>query len=194
MPLARSALLWITLAIPTIEPGAAQEHRGTSGPKSAPTYAGMEQRSVKALSDQQIADLKAGHGMGLALAAELNGYPGPSHVLELADALQLSDEQRSRTKELFEAMKAEAISLGERVVVEETALDRLFAEKRIMPEMVEAATSRIGMAQGQLRAAHLRSHLAMMEVLSPSQIILYGELRGYPGSGRHDHRHDHKAP
>ena len=32
-------------------------------------YPGMESRSIKALSDQQIADLRAGRGMGLALAA-----------------------------------------------------------------------------------------------------------------------------
>ena len=53
-------------------------------------YAGMQARSIKALSEQQIADLKAGRGMGLALAAELNGYPGPAHVLEVADQLGLS--------------------------------------------------------------------------------------------------------
>ena len=51
-------------------------------------YAEMQGRSIKALSDQQIADLNTGRGMGLALAAELNGYPGPSHVLELADKLE----------------------------------------------------------------------------------------------------------
>ncbi len=43
-------------------------------------YAGLQARPVKALSDQQIADLKAGRGMGLALAAELNGYPGPGYM------------------------------------------------------------------------------------------------------------------
>jgi hypothetical protein len=75
-------------------------------------YAGLEQRAVKALSEQQIADLRAGRGMGLALPAELNGYPGPSHVLENADALGLSAEQRERTKGLFEAMKAEAVPVG----------------------------------------------------------------------------------
>ncbi|MEO8319793.1 MAG: hypothetical protein ABI561_15865 [Bradyrhizobium sp.] len=53
-------------------------------------YAGMQDRPVKALSEQQVADLKAGRGMGLALPAELNGYPGPSHLLELADRLNLS--------------------------------------------------------------------------------------------------------
>ena len=37
-----------------------------------------------------MADLRAGRGMGLALAAELNGYPGPAHVLELADKLDLA--------------------------------------------------------------------------------------------------------
>src|SRR6188768_1977014 len=72
-------------------------------------YAGMQTRPIKALSEQQIADLGAGRGMGLALAAELNGYPGPSHVLELADALELSADQRTRVKVLFDAMKAEAM-------------------------------------------------------------------------------------
>ena len=57
-------------------------------------YAGMQTRSIKALSDQQIADLGAGRGMGLALAAEMNGYPGSSHVLELADRLDLSAGRR----------------------------------------------------------------------------------------------------
>jgi hypothetical protein len=38
----------------------------------------LEQRDIKTLSNQQIADLRAGRGMGLALAAELNGYAGPT--------------------------------------------------------------------------------------------------------------------
>src|SRR3977135_712198 len=75
-------------------------------------YAGMQTRSIKALSDQQIADLRAGRGMGLALAAELNGYPGPSHVLELADKLDLSPDQRAGVARLFDSMKAEAVPLG----------------------------------------------------------------------------------
>ena len=74
-------------------------------PQTHQPYAGMQTRPVKALSDQQIADLKAGRGMGLALAAELNGYPGPMHVLELAAPLGLSDEQRAKVAGLFDAMK-----------------------------------------------------------------------------------------
>jgi hypothetical protein len=56
-------------------------------------YAGLQNRSIKTLSDQQIEDLTAGRGMGLALAAELNGYPGPIHAIELAEQLHLSPEQ-----------------------------------------------------------------------------------------------------
>jgi hypothetical protein len=72
-------------------------------------YVGFEGRAIKSLSDQQIGDLRAGRGIGLALAAELNGYPGPSHVLELAESLGLSEAQRARVQELFVAMKAETV-------------------------------------------------------------------------------------
>src|SRR5215212_9148820 len=80
------------------------QHRHPQAP-----YAGLQQRAVKALNDEQIADLRAGRGMSLALAAELNGYPGPLHVLEL-DQLHLSADQRQKMRELTDAMKAEAIS------------------------------------------------------------------------------------
>jgi Spy/CpxP family protein refolding chaperone len=151
-------------------------------------YAALKARTVKALSDQQIADLRAGRGMGLALPAELTGYPGPWHALEHADALALSPEQRERTEALFEAMKAEAVPLGERLIQQEAELDRLFATRTVEPASLEAATNAIGATQGQLRAAHLRYHLAMMDVLTPEQVRRYGEVRGYSeGQVRHGH-------
>src|SRR5258707_2351773 len=85
-------------------------------PQAHQPYSGLETRPIKALSDQQIADLKAGRGMEMALAAELNGYPGPLHVLELAQALGLTQAQRDRMAELFGAMKAEAVALGEKLI------------------------------------------------------------------------------
>src|SRR5713101_4262890 len=80
------------------------------------TYAGMQTRVIKALSEQQISDLEQGRGMGLALAAELNGFPGPSHVLELADKLELSSAQRAAVEALFNSMKAEALPLGAKLI------------------------------------------------------------------------------
>src|SRR5919108_87427 len=86
--------------------------------QSQQPYAGFEGRSIKALSEPQIADLRAGRGMRLALAAELNGYPGPMHVLEFGDSLDLSGQQRAKMQELFAAMKAEAIPLGEKLITQ----------------------------------------------------------------------------
>lgn len=45
-----------------------------------------------------------------ALAAELNGFPGPSHVLGLADKLDLTFDQRASINTLFDLMKAEAVA------------------------------------------------------------------------------------
>src|SRR4051812_20995678 len=151
-------------------------------------YAGLQARPVKALSDQQIADLKAGRGMGLALPAELNGYPGPSHVLENADAVGLNAGQRDRTKALFESMKAEAVHVGERLIEQEAKLDRVFADREINPANLSAATDEIGMTQARLRQTHLKYHLAMMDVLSPAQVERYRELRGYGTKADQLHR------
>ncbi len=161
----------------------------TIGAAAAQTpYAGLQARPVKALSDQQVADLKAGRGMGLALAAELNGYPGPSHLLELADQLGLSDAQRDTVRSLFEAMKAETIPIGERLIAQEAALDALFAEHKVTRETLATATAEIGDTQAKLRDAHLRYHLSTVAMLQPSQIQRYAELRGYAeGDQKHPH-------
>jgi hypothetical protein len=154
-------------------------------------YAGLEERPIKALSEQQVADLKAGRGTGLALAAELNGYPGPIHVLELAEPLGLTEAQRAKVQSLYEAMKAEAVPLGERLIAQEADLERQFREQSVSAASLSRATEAIGATQGALRAAHLKHHLSTVEALSPDQVRRYTELRGY-GSGRaHQPRHAH---
>src|SRR5215207_6323311 len=156
-------------------------HR-TGGVAADPPALRRQARPVKALSDQQIADLRAGRGMGLALAAELNGYPGPMHVLELATPLGLSDDQRAKVAGLFDAMKREAVPLGERLITAETALDRQFADRTITASSLGEATRDIASLQGELRLAHLKYHLATLELLTPEQATRYSTLRGYGGS------------
>lgn len=151
-------------------------------------YTGLQTRHVKALSDQQIADLKAGRGMGLALAAELNGYPGPMHVLELAAPLALSEDQRAKVAALFDAMKHEAVALGERLIAAEAALDQKFADKTITSSGLAEATRDIASLQGELRLAHLKYHLSTLELLTPEQAAHYSTLRGY-GGGQHTPGH-----
>jgi Spy/CpxP family protein refolding chaperone len=152
-------------------------------------YAGFEQRPIKALSAQQIADLRAGRGMSLALAAELNGFPGPLHVLELAQGLGLADDQRAAMEQLMAKMKAETMPIGERLIAQEADLDQLFAERTISPATLATATEAIGATQAALRQAHLKYHLATAEVLTADQMRRYAELRGYIGSERHPGHH-----
>jgi len=160
---------------------------GPSLAQSQQPYAGLEVRSIKALSDQQIADLRAGRGMGLALAAELNGYPGPMHVLELADSLDLSGQQRAKMQELITAMKAEAIPLGEKLIAQEADLDRQFANKTITPASLASSTDTIGVTHATLRRTHLKYHLFTVELLTPAQVQRYAELRGYKTGLEHPH-------
>jgi Heavy-metal resistance len=155
-----------------------QHHHSPDSGASSP-YAGQQNRPIKALSAQDEQDLRMGKGMGLAKAAELNGYPGPMHTLELARALQLSDEQRDKTLALLNKHKTEVRALGEALIAEERNLDLLFAQKKITSESVSFLTNRIGQLQAQIRAEHLRTHLEQTAMLSDAQIAKYNTLRGY---------------
>jgi LTXXQ motif family protein len=148
---------------------------------AAQPYAGLQSRAIKSLSPDDTAGLLAGRGMGFALPAELNGYPGPLHVLDLADQLGLTGDQRAEVQKLFDAMKAEAIPLGHRLVDAEKDLDRQFARRTITPEALKAATAAIGEIRGELRNTHLKYHLSTAALLKDEQIRRYGELRGYAG-------------
>lgn len=154
-------------------------------------YAGLEQREIKTLSEQQIGDLRAGRGMGLALAAELNGYPGPSHVLELSSQLDLTAGQRADVQKHFDDMQRETKPLGQTMIAQERELNKLFATRNVTAESLKRATADIATTQGAFRAAHLKYHLLTAAVLTPHQMVRYAELRGY-GSGAATHSHGHR--
>jgi Spy/CpxP family protein refolding chaperone len=151
-------------------------------------YAGQESRELKALSADEIEGYLAGRGMGFAKAAELNGYAGPAHVLELSAKLDLTPAQTARTQALFAAMSAKAVVLGRALVEAERRLDRLFASKTVTSESLSAALAEIGTLQARLRGVHLEAHLAQVEILSPEQSLRYAALRGYSASHGHSGR------
>lgn len=150
-------------------------------------YAGHTERDIKALSPEQVDDLLHGRGMGLALAAELNGYPGPKHVLELAGELGLSDEQRAAVGSVQDAMQGEAVELGRRTIDAERRLDALFAGGEATSETLRAALDELGDLQAALRHAHLDAHLATKALLTEAQARRYDELRGYADGGHGEH-------
>jgi Spy/CpxP family protein refolding chaperone len=151
---------------------------------SAPsTYAGQEQRSIKALSPEDIQALREGKGMGLAKAAELNGYPGPAHVLQNSEALNLSAQQRRESEALFKAMEAKAKPLGDALVEAERELDQLFFRRIATPESIQSQLLKIGKLQALVRGSHLEVHIAQAALLTPEQLAQYDKLRGYTGHG-----------
>lgn len=150
---------------------------------SAPSpYDNLTDRPIRALSAEQQADLLAGRGMGLALAAELNGWPGSAHVIELAEPMQLTPAQLAATQRLMAEMQAAASDLGARLIEEERALDTAFRDRSITPSDLSARMARIAALQGEIRDVHLRTHLAQAAFLNADQIVAYGRLRGYAGS------------
>ncbi|MDO9115232.1 MAG: periplasmic heavy metal sensor [Polaromonas sp.] len=148
---------------------------------NASPYAGQQTREIKALSSTQTADLLAGKGMELAKAAELNGYPGPMHTLELAAQLELSAEQKQASETLMNRHKAEARDLGTQLVEAERALDQAFASRQIDATRLAAHTESIGRLQALLRKSHLDTHLQQAALLTPAQITRYAQLRAYAG-------------
>jgi len=160
-----------------------------SAADSASPYAGEEARAVKALSEAEVKALRNGEGMGLAKAAELNGYPGPAHALELAAPLGLDSGQVLRLAAIRDRMGEAARALGQDILQHEARLDALFAGHEITPDALASETAAIGALQGRLRAAHLAAHLATRDVLAEEQVERYRQLRGYAAPGHGPHRH-----
>lgn len=156
-------------------------------------YSGEETQEIKALSETEITGLLAGKGMGYAKAAELNGYPGPKHVLELSKELSLTAEQQKKTATLFALMEASAKSLGAELIAAERELDQAFANRKIDEATLAELVNKIGEVESRLRAVHLNAHLQQVKVLNEKQIALYMTLQGYNGAGGHGKHHPYHS-
>lgn len=151
-------------------------------PTLAP-YADQLHTPIRGLSAAEIDDLRNGRGMGLARPAEINGYPGPRHVLDLSTELALSETQRSAVQTLFEQMQAEASPLGEQFLVRYSELEHSFQVGQASAETVTMMTAQLGQIEGQLRATHLKYHLLTRPLLTDDQNAAYARLRGYITDG-----------
>jgi hypothetical protein len=162
----------------------------TAAETSSP-YVGQETREIKALSRDEINGYLLGDGMSFAKAAELNHYPGPKHVLQLADQLQLSEEQRRRTQAIFAEMNSNAVNFGKQLVDKERLLDSRFAGGNISDAELGQLIGDISVLHGKIRAVHLQAHLAERAVLTADQLKHYDALRGYQGLGNHGQHDGH---
>ncbi len=159
---------------------------GSALAQTTQPYAEHEARQIGSMSDERIAGLRSGAGLGYAQAAELNGWPGPLHVLQIADELGLDASTRAKIEAIYADMRANAIRLGEALISAETRLDALF-DGQPSAEKVSEAAQEIGRIEAELRALHLYAHLATTPLLTHHQRMIYARARGYRGG--HDHGH-----
>jgi hypothetical protein len=166
--------LLLTLFICVPSSTLAQHSHGTQTP-----YAGMQSRAIKSLSDNDIHELRRGGGWGLALAAELNGMPGPAHLLELKDQIPLASDQVAKTQTLLDEMRKAATPAGERLIAAEKALEDAFATGRMDESSLRRLLVDAESARSELRFIHLSQHYKTVQFLKPEQIKRYNILRGY---------------
>lgn len=159
--------------------------RRPSAPPPASPYVAQLESAVRGLSEQEVRDLLAGAGAGYARTAELNGYPGPRHVLEMRAALDLTPDQVRRTDATFAAMQAEAKRLGAEIVERERALAARFAGHAVGTQDLATAVDSLARLYGRLRTTHLAAHLATTALLTDAQMARYNTLRGYGVAHRH---------
>jgi Spy/CpxP family protein refolding chaperone len=107
--------------------------------------------------------------------------------------MRLAPEQRASLEALMKRHNAEARNLGAKIVRLERELDRLFADRKATPALVDARLAEIGAAQARVRGSHLKTHLEATALLTPDQVAKYDAVRGYsPGSApAHPRRHAH---
>jgi Spy/CpxP family protein refolding chaperone len=153
-------------------------HFGTAFAQQSP-YAGEQRRAIKSLSPTEVDALTNGTGMGLAKVGELNGYPGPAHILGMGDMLKLSSSQKAAITAIVGRMSVSAKALGGQILDRESVLNGQFAKGTITPDLLNQETAEIGRLQGQLRAVHLEAHLETKALLNAEQIAAYNKMRGY---------------
>ena len=124
-------------------------------------------------------------GMNQASFAEMNGYPGPKYVLDLADKLNLTAEQRKSVQESYTEMITRAKELGKQIVGIEKELNDAFAQGFVNQKSVGNDAEEIGRLRGRLRAIYLVAFMKTKAALNESQIALYRKLRSATKQTKH---------
>lgn len=170
MQLRKTAVVLCLLVTPV--PAPAQQ-------QAVSPHADSARRQIAALSEEDLVQLRSGQGWGLALPAELNGVPGPTHLLELAAEIRLSAEQIAELTRIRDGMRKDAVEAGDRFIASERALNDAFVggvpDPATLAELVGAAAD----ARAALRLTHLSAHLQTLPLLTPHQVASYARLRGY---------------
>jgi Spy/CpxP family protein refolding chaperone len=134
-----------------------------------------------------IESLENSEGAGMASYADLNGYPGPKHILDMQEKLNLSEEQLKDVQSIFEAMKENAQAKGEAIIAKEVELEQLFRLGKATESEAKTLSRTIGTLRGELRAVHLTAHVQAKQVLTKEQVTTYNSIRNNMRQPKHGH-------
>ena len=169
---------WLKSSIPTSQENS-HSSQGQHASHTPSPYVDQLESAIRGLSQEEIDGLLAGEGLGYARSAELNGYPGPRHVLDMGSELKLNSEQTTNITTIFESMKKDAIALGQEIVDTESLLSQSFSDKTISEEHLQTQLEHLTSLYSKLRQVHLQAHLSVTSLLNPEQLVQYQVLRGY---------------
>ena len=174
-------------------PAVAQEHGESDGDmggkhqmhgQAEGGMQGMGGGMLGGVSAQEKEALLKGAGLGAGMIAMMNGYPGPKHVLEMGDELELTAAQRESIGTIYGKVKAESVKYGTELVEKDEELAALFASGSVSTDKVEKLSRDIGELQGRVRAEHLNAHVETFDALTPAQREMLAEMQGmHQGSG-----------
>lgn len=165
-----TATLFLVLVTAVFSQAFAQSHS---------KYVGQDQRAIKSLSAKDVAELRRGGGWGFAKTAELNGIPGPLHLLEMTGPIALTSDQVAQITAVYDRMRSKAKTLGQRFIELEQTLDRDFRNGTISNVSLPTRLQSIAEVRAKLRGVHLEAHLKVRPLLSAHQVSRYNQLRGY---------------
>jgi Spy/CpxP family protein refolding chaperone len=172
-PMRSTIIAFIVVAVGSVPLYAQHHHMGHS------QYADQKQSHIPSITMDEFEQIQSGDGMGLAKPAELNHYPGPKHVLQLADSLGISEEQRLKIEAIRQNMADKAVALGMDYLHAEHELNELFSNEKATEKNVVEMTRKVEEKRAALRLAHLLAHVQTRSALTQEQIDEYDRLRGY---------------
>jgi hypothetical protein len=160
-------------------------HRHPGGPADRSPYAGAfdPDATIRSLPAEAEAQIRSGQGAGYALPAELNGLPGPRHVLDLADDLSLDLAQRSAVEAIHRGMTERAVRAGRAYLAALEAFESDLRAGAITIDELDDRVAALALLEADLAAAHLAAHLETAAVLDAAQRAAYDRLRGYAPAG-----------
>lgn len=121
--------------------------------------------------------LEKSEGAGMAFYADINGYPGPKHVLEMQEALKLTDDQFKDISAIIDEMRENARAMGVLIIAKEQELESSFRQGKASESHTKQLATEIGSLRGALRSVHLTAHIQARSVLTKEQIATYMALR-----------------